>query len=46
MQSIGGGLIVVVNYATYAEAVEEAKALITEDGHDNIWTENSKDILV
>lgn len=39
------GFISILNYSTYAEAVEESRALITEDGFDNIWTENSDDIL-
>lgn len=44
--SYGSGFITILLYGLYGEAVEESKALITEDGADNIWTETSSDILI
>lgn len=45
MNWFGSGFIPIIIYGTTAEAVEEANALITENGANNIWTESSKDIL-
>lgn len=39
------GFVTALIYSNGAEAIEESKALITEDGHFNILTENGQDIL-
>ncbi len=45
MNWIGGGLIPIIIYGTFGQAVEESFALITENGANNILTESSQDIL-
>jgi hypothetical protein len=45
MHWVGGGLIPIIIYGVFGQAVEESFALITENGADNILTELSQDIL-
>jgi hypothetical protein len=45
MNWFGSGFIQIIIYGGGAQAIEEANALITEDGTLNILTELSQDIL-
>lgn len=40
------GFVTIMIYGNGAQAIEEKKALITENGAANIWTELSQDILI
>jgi hypothetical protein len=46
MNWIGSGFITIIIYSNGASAIEEANALITENGAANIWTETDSDILI
>lgn len=45
MNWFGSGFVTIINYGSFAEAIEESFVLLTEDGN-NLFTEDGNDLLI